>query len=79
MRKHYTREQAINKLVKKHFVVFVGGEQERSTDFMGFIHLLYGWSDFPNYTTEEQTSYFDELLWVGIGTIDANIFVKVVA
>ncbi|HUD45129.1 MAG TPA: hypothetical protein VMR41_06300 [Patescibacteria group bacterium] len=64
-------------LIGKKFSVYVGGEFERMTDFIGFMKLLANWSDFFEYTKQEKQIAFSDLLNTKILSIDSNIFVKI--
>lgn len=69
-------KQQLANLIGKKFSVYVSGEFERLTDFLGFMKLLASYSDFFEYTTQEKKIAFSDLLDTKILTIDANIFVK---
>jgi len=64
-------------LIGKKFSVYVGGEFERMTDFLGLIKLLTSYSDFFQYTHAEQFEYMLNTKVDKIAYIDANIYVKV--
>ena len=67
----------LSNLIAKKFSVYVSGEFERMTDFIGFVRLLHNYSDFFEYTRDEQCSYLRAVVNEKYGYIDANIFVKV--
>jgi len=64
-------------LIGKKFSVYVGGEFERMTDFIGFMKLLADYSDFFRYTKSEQIDFLLELDRDRFAPIDANIYVKI--
>jgi len=64
-------------LISRKFSVYVGGEFERMTDFLGFIQLMHNYSDYFQYTKSEQRAYFEKVAREKYGYIDSNIFVKV--
>ena len=65
-------------LIGKKFSVYVGGEFERMTDFLGFIKLLADYSDFFNYTRKEQFEILNNIMGNNrFVVVDSNIFVKV--
>ncbi len=64
-------------LIGKKFSVYVGNEFERMTDFIGFVKLLTNYSDFFQYTKEEQFAFLFRLERDRFSSIDADIFVKI--
>jgi len=70
-------KKVLSELIGKMFSVYVGGEFERMTDFIGFMKLLTDYSDFWNYTKVEQRIFLEELSNNKYSSIDANIYVKV--
>jgi len=64
-------------LIGKKFSVYVGGEFERMTDFIGFMKLLVNYSDFFHYTKEEQFEALSTWVYKRYVMVDANIFVKI--
>lgn len=64
-------------LIGKKFSVYVGGEFERMTDFLGFIQLLSDYSDFFEYTSKEKYDFLSIVESEKYGYIDANIYVKI--
>lgn len=60
-------------LIKKRFKVIVGGEVERTCNFLGVLGLLYRFSDFFDYTPAEQNSTVKEWLKTRRVYVDANI------
>lgn len=69
-------KKALANLIGKKFSVYVSGEFERMTDFLGFLKLLVSFSDFFAYRKSEQKSYLEKVAKEKYGYIDANIFVK---
>ena len=63
-------------LIGKKFSVYVGGEFERMTDFIGFTKLLANYSDFYQYTTSERYEFLKGLVETRYAQIDADIYVK---
>ena len=63
-------------LIGKKFSVYVGGEFERMTDFLGFVKLLNDYSDFWTNSKSEQYEFLRSASGVGYAYIDANIYVK---
>ena len=55
------------------FNVYVCGEIERKTDFLGLLNLLANYSDFFRFTTKEQNQYFKNSFGESSFYIDANI------
>lgn len=63
----------MDKLIKKRFKVWVGGEVERTCNFLGLLQLLKNYSDFFEYTQTEMR--FEIQKWVKERRVyvDANI------
>ena len=61
----------------KQFSVYVSGEFERKTDFWGFMKLISGYSDFPQYTRKEKEETMEQAIVDRTFYIDANIDVKI--
>ncbi len=70
-------KKALSNLIGKKFSVYVGGEFERMTDFIGYMALLHNYADFFAYSRWEQRSFLERGIRDGISTIDANIYVKI--
>lgn len=70
-------QKLLTNLIGKRFSVYVSGEFERTTDFLGFIKLLGSYSDFFQFTKEEQNNYFKQIVESKYGYVDANIYVKI--
>ena len=64
-------------LISGKFSVYVGGEFERMTDFLGFISLIENYSDFFQYERYEQFKYLKGIVDTKYAYVDANIYVKV--
>jgi hypothetical protein len=64
-------------LIGKKFSVYVGGEFERMTDFIGFMQLLVNYADFFRYDTVEKYHYLSDAVQNRYAVIDANIYVKI--
>lgn len=75
--KHKHMKKILANLIGKKFSVYVGGEFERMTDFIGFIKLLTNYSDFWNYTKSEQYEKLKNAVTERVISIDCNIFVKI--
>lgn len=56
----------------------VNGELERTTDFLGLLKLLHGYSDFHQYTKKEQRDFIKQSIKNGNVYIDANITCKII-
>jgi hypothetical protein len=69
-------KKILSNLIGKKFSVYVGGEFERMTDFLGFVALLKNYADFFEYTKQEQYEYLKKLVATRYGYVDANIEVK---
>lgn len=67
----------IKELCTKRFSVYVGGEFERFTNFMGFIKLLSAYSDFFEYSNLEQVNFLKMLYKNKVKNVDCNICVKI--
>ena len=63
------------KLMKKRFSVYVDGEFERFTSYLGVFKLLANYSDFTRLTDKEMTDAVKEWSEIGSIYIDANITV----
>lgn len=63
----------MNKLLGKRFKVWVGGEVERTTNFLGLLGLLHRFSDFFEYTPAEQRATVKEWLNSRRVYVDVNI------
>jgi len=63
-------------LLTKRFSVYVSGEFERTTDFLGLQRLLSNYSDFFEYTHKEQVRAVEKWLKDKEIYIDAGIFVR---
>lgn len=70
-------KKTLANLIGKKFSVYVGGEFERLTDFLGFINLLSDYADFFEERHEVQRNYLSKALEEKYAYIDANIFVKI--
>jgi hypothetical protein len=66
----------LKKLVSRRFSVYVGGDFERMTDFLGLIDLLARYSDFFRLSSKEKEDDIKEWLEDGKIYIDADIFVR---
>ena len=66
----------LSNLIGKKFSVYVDGEFERKTDFLGFMKLLGDFSDFFRYSTKEKYDYLYTVIDSKCGYIDADISVK---
>lgn len=69
-------KKLLDQLTGKKFDVYIGGEVESTTNFLGFMRLLADYSDFFLHGKVTQKDYLEELLADGVGYIDANITVK---
>lgn len=67
----------LKRLIGRRFSVYVGGEFERVTGFLGLMKLLATYSDFFSYTPAEQRTEIKK--WISSNNIyvDAVICVKV--
>lgn len=72
-----TMKKLLTNLIGKKFSVYVDGEFERMTDFLGFMKLLANYSDFFSYTTKEKYDFLYACNDSKYGYIDANIYVKI--
>jgi len=63
-------------LIGKRFSVYVEGEFERTSDFMGFVKLLADYTDFFQYSSNEKKAWFTSLIKAREVHIDSNIYVK---
>lgn len=70
-------KKLIQQLLNKNFSVYVGGEFERRTNFLGLMKLFADYSDFLKYTNKEQKEMLKEWLKIKEIYIDANIYVKI--
>lgn len=70
-------KKLLAKLIGKKFSVYVGGEFERMTDFIGFMKLLANYTDFFRYDQKEQYHFVSSWSEQNYAYIDANIFVKI--
>lgn len=64
-------------LIGKKFSVYVGGEFERMTDFLGFMKLLANYSDFFEYTSKEKYEFISIVVSEKYAYIDKNVYVKI--
>lgn len=64
-------------LIGKKFSVYVGGEFERMTDFLGFIKLLADYSDFMQFDKHEQIFWLKAVVRDMYAPVDADIYVKI--
>ena len=67
----------IGELLSKRISVYVGGEFERCTNFLGLITLLYDYADFRRYTNKEQQKWLLNFLKEKAGYVDAIIEVRI--
>ena len=65
--------KGIKYLSDKNFLVFVSGELERQTNFLGLLKLLNNYSDFFQYSEKEQDESISEWIKEKEIYIDANI------
>ena len=72
----YTMKKLLANLIGKKFSVYVGGEFERMTDFLGFIKLLSDYSDFFRLEKYEQYCYLEDGRTIKYFQVDDNIYVK---
>ncbi len=63
----------IKLLSEKRFKIVVGGEVERSCNFLGLLGVLHRFSDFFSYTPAEQRTAVNEWLSSRRIYVDANI------
>lgn len=69
-------KNVLNYLLDKRFSVYVCGEFERYTDFLGLMKIFSTYSDFFDYTKQEQKVFFRKSLKDQEFYVDANITVK---
>ena len=69
-------EKTLVKLVCWKYEIYVGGEFERKTDFIGFMRVLYNYGDFFQFTPEEQETYLVNLFMEHKCYVDMNIEVR---
>ena len=67
----------IKELSNKNFSVYVSGEFERRTDFLGLMRLFANYSDYLGYTNREQKAMLKKWLKIKEIYIDATISVKI--
>jgi hypothetical protein len=67
------KSELLKKLIDKRFDVVVGGEKERTCDFLGLMGILERRSDFFRYSPLEQKQELEKSLKQGYVYIDANI------
>jgi hypothetical protein len=66
----------LKQLADKKFSVYVGGEFERTTGFLGVVKLLVNYSDFFRYTNYESIESVKKWMKDKEIYIDADITVK---
>ena len=69
-------KKIIEELAGKKFSVYVNGEFENTTNFLGLIQLLARFSDFFNYKSTEQVKYFKESMQDKTFYIDVDMSVR---
>lgn len=67
----------MKRLIDKKFKCYVSGEYERQTNFIGLLKLLHNYSDFFEYTPQEQNKAIKKWLKSGNVYIDSLIYCKI--